>query len=123
MPAPTVLLVMRSIRMNPPRSRFSRVRLEDDRPIELEPAHADVVQFELARGDVLERVDVELVLERRDRRRDRLGADLQAIRAPLQHRPLVHPDDGRLELVGHLRRRDPAATARRRGWHRLRRPG
>jgi hypothetical protein len=41
------------------------VGLEGDGPIELEAAHADVVQLELLRRDVLERVDVDLVLERR----------------------------------------------------------
>ena len=38
-------------------------------------------------------------------RADGLRADLHEVRPSLQHRAVVHPDDGRLELVGDGRRR------------------
>ena len=105
-PAPTVVFVMRSMRMKPPRSRFSRVRLEHDRLRQLETADADVVELELLGGDVLQRVDVDLVLERRHGRASTVCvADLHQVRPALQHRPVVHPDDRRLELIGDRRRR------------------
>ena len=61
--------VMRSIRMKPPRSRFSRYGSKTIGRLELEAADADVVELELLGRDVLERVDVDLVLQRRHRRR------------------------------------------------------
>src|SRR5207248_10522704 len=45
-------------------SAILAVGLERDRPVELELAHADVVELEPLGGGVLERVDVDLVLER-----------------------------------------------------------
>ena len=49
-----------------------RVRVEGDRLAQLDVDDADRVQLEMVRGDAVERVDVELVLDRRDRGRDRL---------------------------------------------------
>jgi len=40
------------------------VGLERDRPVELQLAHSDVVEFEPFGGRVLQGVDVDLVLER-----------------------------------------------------------
>ena len=80
------------------------VGIEGDRLGELDRADADLVHLELVRCDVLERVDVQLVLERRDRRGDGLGSGAHQVRAAAQHRLLAHPEDHRLELVGDLGR-------------------
>ena len=45
------------------------IRRKDDRPIELEPADADIVELEFLRRDMLERVDVDFVFEGSDRGR------------------------------------------------------
>ncbi len=81
-----------------------RVGVKRDRLVQLKVADADLVQLEVAGGDVLERVDVVLVLDRRDGRADRLGAAAQQVAAAAQQRLLGHADNGRLELVGQLRR-------------------
>ena len=81
------------------------VGVESNRLVELELADADLVQLELLCGEMLERVDVDLVLERRDRRGHGLRADLQQVAAPPQHRLVARPDDRGLELVRHLGRR------------------
>ena len=78
------------------------VRIERDRPIEAEVAHADLVELERVRREVIEAVDVDAVLRLRDRRADRAGTDLHQVRPARQHGVLVHPHDVRLELVGHL---------------------
>jgi hypothetical protein len=91
------------------------VRVERDGPVEADVADADLVELELLRSQVLERIDVDLVARRRDARRHGARADLQQVRAAGKHRLLVHPDDRRLELVrdgGGARRNPPA---RRRG--------
>ena len=92
-----------------------RVRVEGDRLAQLDVDDADLVQLEVVRGDAVERVDVELVLDRRDRGRDRLRPDAHEIRAAAQERLLRHPDDRRLELVADLRGRVGGARSRRRG--------
>ena len=48
-----------------------RVGVEGDRLVEIEIAHADLVQVQRLRGQMLERVDVDLVLRRRRRSRRR----------------------------------------------------
>ena len=53
--------------------------------------HADLVELELGAGHVLQRVDVDLVLERHHRRGDGLGADLHQVVAAAQHRLVAHP--------------------------------
>ena len=97
--------VMRSMRMKPPVSRFSAYGSKAMGSLELDVDDADRVQLEVVRGDAVERVDVELVLDRRDRGRDRLRADAHEVRAAAQERLVRHPHDRRLELVAHLRRR------------------
>ena len=95
---------MRSMRMNPPRSRLSAYGSNTIGCAQLDRAHADVIELELLRGNVLQRVDVHLVFQRRHGGVDRLRPDLQQVRTALQHRPIVHPDDRRLELIGDGRR-------------------
>ena len=85
------------------------IRIERDRLIEREVADADLVQRERLRGEMLERVDVDLVLRLRDRRRDDFRADLHPVRASRQHRLVGHPDDRDVELV-----RDPGWPVGRR---------
>ncbi len=80
------------------------VALERDGPVELELAHADVIQLEALGGQLLEGVHVDLVLERGDGSGHRARAGLHQIGAALQHRLVVHPHDGRLELAGDLGR-------------------
>src|SRR5580700_8444490 len=72
------------------------VGLEGNRLVELELAYADVVQLEALRRGVLERVDVDAVLEGRDRRRHGARPGLHEVGAPLEHRLLVEPYDGGL---------------------------
>ena len=81
------------------------VGVEGDRAVELEVADPDLVELELGRGEVLARVDVELVLERRDRRGGDLRADPHQVVAPAVHRVVGHPHHRRLELVGDAGRR------------------
>ena len=83
-----------------------RVGVEGDRPVELEVADADLVELERLGGEVLERVDVDLVLGLGDRRGDRAARRSSAGTcgpgssgsSPIQ--TIV-----RLELVGDARRR------------------
>jgi hypothetical protein len=81
------------------------VHVESDRVVEREIAHADFVQGQRLGGDVLERIDVDLVLEIADLRIDGTRADLEEVRPTRQHRLVRHPDDRRLELVRDLGRR------------------
>ena len=76
------------------------VRFEDDRLTELNTAHANIVDVEFLGCDVFQGIDIDLVFERRDRRRDRLRPDLHEVRAALQHRAVMHPYDGGFELIG-----------------------
>ena len=78
------------------------VGIKRDRLIETDIAQANLVQLELLGRQMLERVDVDLVLELGDRRRDGLGAGLQPVRPAGQQRLSRHPDDGGFELVGDL---------------------
>ena len=91
------------------------VGVEGDLAVELEVADPDLVELELGRGEVLARVDVELVLQRRDRRGGDLRADPHQVVAPAVHRVVGHPHDRRLELVGDAGRglggRDHVAAA------------
>ena len=99
-PAPTVWFVMRSMRMKPPVSRLSTYGSNATGFPQLDVDDADLVQVELRRRDLLERVDLELVLDRRHGRRHLARADTHQVRAAAQQRFLGHPDDGRLELLG-----------------------
>ena len=99
------------------------VRVERDRPVEADVAHADLVELERRRREMIEVVDVDPVLRVADRGADGAGADLHQVRPPGQHRVLVHPDDVGLELVGDLGGRRRRRRSRRRGWHRSRRRG
>ncbi len=92
-----------------------RVGIERDRAIETQIADADLVELQLLRGQMLHRVDVHLVLRRRDAAGDGARAELDQIRTAGKHRFLVHPDDGRLELIGNRRRRGGRGNARRHG--------
>jgi hypothetical protein len=79
-----------------------RIGVESHRARGREVAEADFVQRQRPARPVLQRVDVDLVLERRDLCRQRPGADPQEIGAPRQQRLLVHPQHMRAELVGDL---------------------
>jgi hypothetical protein len=57
-----------------------------------------------ARGQLLQRIHVDLVPWWRDLRAHRARADLQQILPARKHRVLMHPDEGGLELVGHFGR-------------------
>jgi hypothetical protein len=67
---------------------------------QFERAHTNIVELELLGREVFQRVDVHPVLQRCHGGADRLRPDLHDVGSALQHRPLVHPDDGRLELIG-----------------------
>ena len=75
----------------------------------------------VVRGEMLAGVDVDLVFDRGDRDRHRLGADAQQIGAARQQRLLVHPQKMRGELIGDLGARARARPERRRGRCRVRR--
>ena len=77
-----------------------RKRLEHDRAVGIDLGDADLVELERARREMLEAVDVDPVLGRLDGGRDGLGGELEPVAAPGQQRVLVHPHDGRFELVG-----------------------
>ncbi len=78
-----------------------RVDIEGHRAVESHIAEADLVEFELLRRLLLQRVDVDLVLRRSQRGIDRARADLQQVLPVGQHGLLVHPDQRGFELVGH----------------------
>ena len=80
------------------------IGLEHDRPVGGDFGDADRVQVERLRRQLFERVDVELMLGLGDGRGGGLGAELQPIAAAGDHRLVGHPDDGRFELVGGVRR-------------------
>ncbi len=58
------------------------VRIERDRAIEREIAHADLVEMQRLRREVIERVDVDDVLRLAERRAERRRAELHEIRPP-----------------------------------------
>ena len=68
-PAPTVLVAQPVDEDEAAERAVVGVRLERDRPVELQLAHADVVQLEPLGRQLLQGVDVDLVLQRRDGRR------------------------------------------------------
>ena len=70
-PAPSVALVMRSIRMKPPVRPLLGVGVEGDRLVGRDGDGADFVELERLGGAVLERVDVGAELEVGDRGRRR----------------------------------------------------
>jgi hypothetical protein len=86
-----------------------RVRVEGDRAVEREVAHADLVEVQLLGRQVLQGVDVYLVLRLGDRRADGARAELQQIRAARQHGLVAHPHQGGFELVGDFGRAARAA--------------
>ncbi len=83
---------------------FDGIWLEDDLAVGRDHRHADPVEVQRRRRELLERVDVDLVLRVLDGGRDRLRPDLHPVAAAGQQLMLVHPDDRRLELVGGLKR-------------------
>ena len=87
-PAATVALVWRSIRMKAPSSRQSRIRLERDRLVQAEVAVAHLVELQPLGGQLLLGVHVDLVLDLGDLRADRARADLQPVAATRQQRAL-----------------------------------
>ena len=76
------------------------VWVERDRTVEVEVAHADRVELERLRGDVLHGVDVHLVLDMGHRSCHGLGADLEQIGATGQQRFVMHPHQRRFKLIG-----------------------
>ena len=103
-PAPTVALLVRSIRMKPPRSGLASYGSNAIGRSRLTIADGDLVELEHLGGDVLERVHVHLIFDVGDGGADGVGAELEPIGAPGQQRLVGHPDQGGLELVGDLRR-------------------
>ncbi|MNV56100.1 hypothetical protein D3C71_1483690 [compost metagenome] len=91
------------------------VGIKCDWLIKAQVADADFIQVQCLGGEVLERIDVDLVFRCRAGGRHGLGADLQQIGAARQHRLIAHPDDRRLELVCHpgrcIDRRENVAPA------------
>ena len=86
------------------------VGIEDDRRRRRDVAEADVVEAERRGGEMLARVDVDLVLDRGDAGRRDLGADPHQVGAARNQRLLVHPDQMGGELIGHLGPLRSAAT-------------
>ena len=64
----------------------------------------DRVQLERLGSKMLQRVDVYLVFGLGDSRRNGLGCELKPIGAPRKKGLVIHPHDGRFELVGAFRR-------------------
>ncbi|MND74614.1 hypothetical protein D3C80_662110 [compost metagenome] len=81
------------------------VGIEGDRPVQVQVADADAVEFQGLGRQVLQAVHIDPVLEVGAAHADGAATDLHQVRAPGQHRLFVHPHQGRLELVGHRRRR------------------
>ncbi len=102
MPAPTVWLVMRSIRMKPPVVRFRRVGVEGQRLAGRDVDDRDLVQFQLLGCELLEAVGVDPVLDLCHAGEDGLAAAFQQQGPAGQQRLLMHPDQMRSELVGDL---------------------
>ena len=80
------------------------VGIETNRPIGREIRHANGVERQCFRRKMLEGIDVDLIFGGLDRRGDGLCRELEPIRSPGKHGFIGHPDDGRFELIGDLRR-------------------
>ena len=78
-----------------------RIGFEHHRLIQVQVAHADLVQLQRARGQVLQRVDVDLVLGLCHRRAHRACAELEQIGAAGQHGLFVHPHQRGFKLIRH----------------------
>ena len=78
------------------------VGIEGDGDAGREIAEADLVEASVAAGQMLERVDVDLVLEGCDLRPAPSGAEPQQIGAAGQQRLFGHPQQMRGELIGDL---------------------
>ena len=74
--------------------------IEGDRHVGRDIAKADFVRCERARRRMGPGIDIDPVLQRRNRRRDRAGAKLQPVGAPRDQTFILHPDDMSGELVG-----------------------
>ena len=81
------------------------IGIEGDRHRRREIAEADLVERQRLGGELLQRVDVDAMLQFGDRRGRRLGADLHEIGAAGQQLLRAHPDDMRGELIGDFRPR------------------
>ena len=90
------------------------VRIEGNRAVQAQVAHADFIQLELLRRKMLEGIHVHFVFGRSDAARHGTRAKLDQIRTPGKHRLFVHPHDRRLKLIGDtgrlIRRREHIAT-------------
>ncbi len=85
-------------------------------------AITDFVQCQCLGSHMLERIDVDLVLQFGNRGRNRPRADLDEILSTRQQFILGHPQDVGRELVGHLRPRRRIRRADRRAKCRSRGP-
>jgi hypothetical protein len=91
------------------------IGIEGDRLLEADIADPDLVQLQRLGREMLQRVDVDLVLDGRDVGADRTRADLHQIGPPRQHRRFVHPHQVDFELVGETSAASRRPTAYRRG--------
>ena len=111
MPAATVALVKRSIRMKEPVVAVVVVEVEGDRLGERQIAEADVVERQRLGGERLEGLDVDLVLELAHRGADGARRRPSGDRSGRAAAAPRHPDEVRGDLVGDLRPVRPAATS------------
>jgi hypothetical protein len=121
-PAPTVLLLRRSMRMKPPVSRLILIGIEGDRAVQAQVAHADLVELERLAAlcssvftftwylmSVIVAVTV--------------GADLEQVGRPGSSGSSCIHTSVHLELVGHARPAPRRSRSRRRARCRSRRRG
>ncbi len=105
-----------------PVARFIAVGIEGNGRLEREIAHADAVHGKCARRVAGERVDIHLMLQRRDGAVHRVGFGAQDIGASGDERLGVEPDEMGLKLVGNMRAIGRGAPAYCRATARSRRP-
>ena len=94
-------LVILSTSTNPPVSRFSRYGSNAIRSLTSDVADADLVELERGGSYTFPGGDAQLVLQRCNGRTHAVGADSHQVVAATKHRLLRHPDDRRIETIGH----------------------
>ena len=76
------------------------IGIEGDRAVNTDIADRNLIELQLAGGQMFQRIDVDLVFRLSDGCRAHCGPEFQAIGSPGEHRFGGHPDDGCFELVG-----------------------